>query len=313
MKCETQKLEKNFISVVVYIHDTEDYLADFLECITEFLKSNFQRYECIFVNDASTDGSIQLIRDYYHDNKKGAVSILNMSYYQGIEVSMSAGMDLAVGDFIYEFDTAVLSYPAQLLRDVYDKCLEGNDIVSACPQNQRHRYLRSFYKVYNKYSNSQNSIQTETFRILSRRAVNRVYSMSQTLLYRQAVYADCGLPACPVFYEVSGGFPVLKKKERYMQEKAAMDALMLYTNAAYRFALGFSCIMIIFSLLVCIYIAAVFIAGKPVPGYVSTIATIAFGFFGVNVFMSILIKYASLILKVVFTRKKYITESIEKL
>lgn len=37
------------------------------------------------------------------------------------------------------------------------------------------------------------------------------------------------------------------------------------------------------------------------------------GFFGVSCLMTILIKYASLILRTVFTKQKYVIESIEKL
>ncbi len=314
MKNKDQKLGKNFISAVVYVHNAQDFLKPFLKCVTQFMEESFLKYEFIFVNDASTDRSTELIKDYFKDRKRGMASVLNMSFYQGMEASMRAGMDLAIGDFIYEFDSAILSYPPGMLKDVYEKCVgDGYDIVSACPMNAKHMCSNLFYSVYNKYSDSQNTLRSEAFRILSRRAVNRVCSMSRTIPYRKAVYAGCGLPSCAIFYTMTNHFSTSGKKERTMQWNAAVDALMLYTDAAYKFALCFSMLMIIFSIFVCIYIAAVFIAGKPVPGYVSTIAAIGFGFFGIFVFLTILIKYASLILRIVFARHKYMTESVEKL
>lgn len=314
MNYDKQKLEKNFISAVVYVHDVQNVLLPFLDCVTQFMEENFLKYEFIFVDDNSADNSVELIRNYFKERGKGKAAILHMSFYQGMEAAMSAGMDMAIGDFIYEFDSVIISYPKKVLKEVYNKCIGGGyDIVSACPQNSKHRSAGLFYAVYNKYSDSLNSLQTEAFRILSRRAFNRVCSMSRTMPYRKAAYAGCGLPSFALFYEMTNKFPPAVKKERHMQWNTAVDAFMLYTDAAYKFAFGFSMLMIFFSAAVCIYIAAVFVAGKPVPGYVSTIAVIGFGFFGVFVFLTILIKYASLILKVVFAKKKYLTESAEKL
>ena len=59
------------------------------------------------------------------------VNIIHMSFFHGLESAMNAGRDLAIGDFIYEFDTAYVDYPSELIMEVYDKLLEGNDIVSA--------------------------------------------------------------------------------------------------------------------------------------------------------------------------------------
>lgn len=314
MNYKAQKLEKNFISAVVYVHDAQALLPAFLGCITGFMRDNFEKYELIFVNDASSDGSVGIIKEFFRQESRGGMAtVLNMGFYQGRELAMSAGMDLAIGDFLFEFDSVELSYPEQMLKDVYEQCLRGYDIVSACPREQGRMHSKFFYSIFNKYSGTHGRLRTEAFRILSRRAVNRVCAMGQGLPYRKAAYAGCGLPSYALFYTMEGGFQALGGMERRMQWDVAMDALMLYTDAAYKFALGFSCLMIAFSVLVCIYIAMVFFAGKPVPGYVSTVATVAFGFFGVYVFMAILIKYASLILKVVFTGQKYITESVEKI
>ena len=106
---------------------------------------------------------------------------------------MHAGIDLSIGDFVYEFETVTVSYPVKMLREVYDTCLTGYDIVSAYPGHSGHKQSKIFYFLYNNLANTSYKFRTEAFRILSRRAINRVQSMSETLPYRKAAYANCGL------------------------------------------------------------------------------------------------------------------------
>ncbi len=45
--------EKNFISAVVYVHNNEKEIANFLENLNKKLNENFEKYEIICVNDKS--------------------------------------------------------------------------------------------------------------------------------------------------------------------------------------------------------------------------------------------------------------------
>lgn len=39
------------------------------------------------------------------------LTILNMSLHQGVEQAMNAGLDAAIGDFVFEFDSLDTPYP----------------------------------------------------------------------------------------------------------------------------------------------------------------------------------------------------------
>ena len=43
--------EKNFISAIVYVHNNEPELANFILEINTVLNNNFKNYELIFVNE----------------------------------------------------------------------------------------------------------------------------------------------------------------------------------------------------------------------------------------------------------------------
>ena len=182
--------EKNFISTVIYVHNNEKEIGEFLEKINELLSQNFEKYEIICVNDKSTDNSIQEIEKIAYKVNESSISIINMSYYQGIELSMNAGVDLSIGDFVYEFDNIYIDYELDVIMKIYQEALQGYDIVSAKSNSKKSISSRIFYKVFNQNSNHMYQIHTETFRILSRRAINRVKAMNKTIPYRKAVYAN---------------------------------------------------------------------------------------------------------------------------
>lgn len=304
--------ENNFVSTVVYVRNSEKTIEKFLKMIHEYLEGAFKSYEIICVDDASSDKSAEKIRSFADANDDCTLSVVTMSYYQGLELSMDAGVDLAIGDFVYEFDSTLISYPEDMLRNVYEKCLEGYDIVAACPNESGHRMSAAFYRIYNKNSNSQYKLRTEAFRILSRRSINRVQSMSRTLPYRKAVYANCGLPTSALYYEPVTDIPVAKNEERGMQKDTAINALILYTNIAYKFSMGFSVLMLCVTLAVAVYACVTYFTIHPIAGWTTTVLFLSFCFFGMSLLLTILIKYAELNLKTVFTKQKYVLKSIDK-
>lgn len=304
--------EKNFVSAVVYARNCSSEIKPFLVMLCNFLNANFVNYEVICVDDASEDATAQIIQEFSIDGC-GAVSLLTMSYYQGMELAMAAGVDLAIGDFVYEFDSLVLSWPDKLLRQVYDQSLVGYDIVTACPQNSGHKEAAFYYHIYNKYSRSKYKLRTESFRLLSRRAINRVHSMSRTLPYRKAVYANCGLLTYALFYNSLCNIPKAADLERGKQTDIAIDALILYTDAFYKLSRGFSIFMMLVAVVTAIYTISAYVTSHPVAGWTTMMMFLAIGFFVLTITLTIAIRYLTLILKIVFTRQKYVVESIEKL
>ena len=71
--------------------------------------------------------------------------------------------------------------------------------------------------------------------------------------------------------------------------------------------------MMVATLAVAIYAVAVFALGNPIQGWTTTILFLAVSFFGLFSILTIIIKYLSLILQLVFKKQKYSFSSIEKI
>ena len=71
-----------------------------------------------------------------------------MSYYYGREIAMSAGVDMAIGDYVFEFDR-ISSIGDDIIMKAYYKCIQGTDIVSVTPKKVAGFITKLYYKIYN--------------------------------------------------------------------------------------------------------------------------------------------------------------------
>lgn len=301
----TTNKEKNFISAVVYLHNDGVRAVKFFKMLTEQLDAHFEQYELIAVDDACTDDTVSLLRDWARDLTK-PLTFLHMSLFQRLEPCMNAGLDASIGDYVYEFDTTDTPYPADMIFAAYQTALTGSDIVSVCP-NRTNGTSRLFYGVFNANSHSAYRLRTDAFRLVSRRAVNRVHASSEHLPYRKAAYAASGLKMTDLTFE---GRIIDKGAGRF---SLAADSLTLYTDAGFKFSAGITLIMMALALAELVYTLVIFATGHPVEGWTTMMFVLTLGFAGVFAVLAIIVKYLSLLVDLIFKKQKYLIESVEKI
>lgn len=306
--------EKNFVSAIIYVHNAEKRIDSFLSTVINALEDNFDHSEIICVNDSSTDGSLSEIKKVSQQAISTSVSVINMSYFHGLEVAMNAGMDLSIGDFVFEFDNTVLDFPEEEIMKVYRRSLQGYDIVSAVPDKSEKMTSKLFYRVFDKFTDLSYEMHTESFRILSRRVINRISSMNKTIPYRKAIYASQGLRTDALKYNVTEVSNCKQDKtERGYRSGLAIDSLILFTEMGYRFSMTMTAIMMLMSVFMVVYSIVIFVTQNPVAGWTTTILFLSVAFFGLFGILTIIIKYLQLLVNLVFKRKHYSFEGIEKL
>ncbi len=305
--------EKNFVSAVVYVHNAGSRIGEFLGELIGTLEGNFEHSEVICVNDCSDDGSVEEIREASRSAVHTGVSILNMSYFHGLELAMNAGRDLAIGDLVFEFDDISPGYGTDEIMGVYRRALEGYDVVSAVPDGGQRFSSRMFYKIFDRFTDLSYQMRTESFRILSRRVINRIGSMNRAVPYRKAVYANCGLRTDQVVYQAGERSRKLDRTERRYRGRLAVDALIMFTDLGYRFSIAMTLFMMLVAALMVVYSVVIYLTRSPVAGWTTTILFLSVAFFGLFGTLTVIIKYLQLLLELTFKRKQYSFESIEKL
>lgn len=305
--------EKNFVSAVIYVHNAEERLELFLKTILQTMEKNFEHSEIICVNDGSEDHSVDKIKEISKIARTTSISLIHMSGFHGVELAMDAGVDMSIGDFVFEFDNTVLDFAEAEIMEIYRQALEGYDIVSASSKVPEKLRSRLFYSVFNHFAGRSYRMNTESFRILSRRAVNRIHSMNRTVPYRKALYADCGLKTQNIKYSALDIKAKEDRRERAYKQGLAVDALVLFTNLGYRFCIFMTVLMILISAFTVVYSLVSYFVSNPVEGWTTTILFLSVSFFGLFCILTIIVKYLQLLLNIVFKRVTYRYESIEKL
>ena len=87
------------------------------------------QFELICVDDASNAEYLECVKEYKRKYEQISITILHMSHYQGMEIAMNAGRDLAIGDFVMEFDECCFNFDESMIQAVYEECLKDFDIV----------------------------------------------------------------------------------------------------------------------------------------------------------------------------------------
>lgn len=301
---------KQFVSAVVYVHDAEARLGDFLTRLAGGLDELFEHYEVVCVDDASADGSMSVVADVAAGFGETVFSVVRLGTFHGVERAVRAGVDTAIGDFVFTFERVGLPLTTQMLAEVFERSTEGYDVVAAVPERGGSLSSRLFYDVFNRFSTLPGRLQTELFTLVTRRAINRVGAVNVTTPLVKAAYASCGLGVSSVAYpvELSGegaGF-THERRER------AIDSLLFYTSVGYQVAKTLSVIMVSVTVLALLYAIVVFLTGRPVEGWTTTIVLVSFCFAGLFLLLVLVVKYLSLILGQLVRRADYVVSDIHK-
>ncbi len=313
---QNKEIEPKFISVTAYVCNDEGRIRPFLKEIMEKCRDTFDKCELILVNDHSTDGSLDEIHAYFAENPTDyLVSVINLGIGQGIESAMNIGRDMTIGDYVYEFDDLHMDYPPELIVDAYRKCVSGNDIVSVSGNYKTRLTSRCFYSLYNKFSQTRYDIGSETFRLLSRRAINRIRSMGRYIPYRKAVYMNCGLQAARLTYEVKEEARRNYRKGRSDERiNLAVDSFIYFTDLLEKISLGICVVFILIALgVICYTVWSFFMDQHLASGWVSLMGFLSLGFIGVFGILTIILRYLGVLVNLTYRRQYYLIEDIEKI
>lgn len=311
-------MEKKFVSLVVYLNNCENSIEPFMDAVVPIIQENFEHYEIICVDDACIDNSVEALHEYVKGHElKEMVSVIHMGFFQGLEAAMNAGRDASIGDFVYEFDDMIVDYEPELIFDLYEKLLTGFDIVSASSDTKMSYSSKLFYKTFNQSRRGAVGIGPETFRIVSRRAINRIKSLGSYIPYRKAVYANCGLNMTTVSYESkTDERRNHNKKHGFSTERQglALDSFIYFTNLMERVSLILSAAFLVFFIFLMVYTIVDYIVEAGIAsGWASMMLIMALGFFGVFALLTIVLKYLSVLLNLIFRKQKYLVADIEKI
>ena len=114
------------LSLVFSFRNEEENLEKLVERLSAVLsKLNGWTYECIFVNDDSTDNSEKILINL---QKTHPIKIVNLSRKFGVGPGILAGFESSKGDALVYMDSD-LQDPPEIIPKLIDKFNSGFDVV----------------------------------------------------------------------------------------------------------------------------------------------------------------------------------------
>jgi len=171
------------ISVVFSFYNEEDVLEELVtrtrKAFSCELADRIDAHEMIFVNDRSTDGSLNLLHTLAKDHSD--IKIINMSRNFGISPCVFAGFEHASGDAVIYMD-ADLQDPPELIPKMVTLWLDNRDIdvihtkrTSRAGESRIKLFItRIGYAILAKVSNIAIQPNVGDFKLLSSRAINQL-------------------------------------------------------------------------------------------------------------------------------------------
>lgn len=89
------------VSLIVPVYKVEPYIE---RCLASIVAQTYPHIECILIDDASPDHSVELAKHYLKNQGK-AYTILHQPANKGLSAARNTGIDAASGDYLYFLDS----------------------------------------------------------------------------------------------------------------------------------------------------------------------------------------------------------------
>ncbi len=194
------------LSVVFSFRNEAEVLPELLERTRAVLDPLGSSVEFLFVNDASTDQSLEILLEEAKNDSR--IRILNMSRRFGVPACLIAGMRHASGDAVITMD-ADLQDPPEIIPELIRKWEEGADVVYTVRKQRRgetwlKKNLTSVaYQILSAASEIPIPEEAGDFRLLSRRVLDLILKIDDPEPYLRGLVPWAGFKQEPFFYERS--------------------------------------------------------------------------------------------------------------
>jgi glycosyltransferase involved in cell wall biosynthesis len=129
---------KETLSILIPVYNEEGNLSLLYEKLITALKKAGRPYEAIFIDDGSSDGTMEILLDLKEKNPN--VKIVSFSRNFGQTAALSAGIDFSKGDIIIPMDGDLQTDPEDILP-LLEKIEEGYDVVSGWRKDRKDPFL----------------------------------------------------------------------------------------------------------------------------------------------------------------------------
>lgn len=273
---------QNCISIVVPCFNEEETVTVFYEeCLKILNTLNNKSYEFIFIDDGSTDTTIQKLR--FLAQKDANVHYISFSRNFGKEAALYAGLEHAKGEFIAVMDADMQDPPSLIPQMLNALIEEGFDCAATRRTTRKNEpiirsfFASRFYKIMKKLSDVTIVDGARDFRLMTQTYKNAVLSLCERNRFTKGIFPWVGFNTKYFEYENIERVAGKTKWSFWKLFKYSLDGIIGFSTKPLAISsfLGIIMILISFVFLSFIILRRV-MYGDPVQGWASIVCIIIF-------------------------------------
>lgn len=271
-------------SVVVPILNEEDTLPELCRRLHDVIVADGSAWEVVFVNDGSTDRSLQVMHEL-----RGSfpyIKVVDLSRNFGHQPALTAGLQYARGRAVMLMDGDLQDAP-EALPDFIRKWKEGYHVVYAIRAKRKESLLKrlafaGFYWIQTRISSIHTPLNAGIFSLLDRRVVDALRRMPEYNRYLAGLRAYAGFSQTGIEVERGKRFRGEPRMSIRSLVKLALDGMFAFSTLPLRLVFFTGVILSVLSLLVAAFgLYYRFVLGKELFSWAYGLTT-AFFFGGIQ-------------------------------
>jgi dolichol-phosphate mannosyltransferase len=192
------------VSIVFSFRNEEEVIPELVQRLQAVAARLPVDCEFIFVNDASTDRSLQLLAERASEDRR--IKVITLSRRFGVMEGFLAAMKHARGDAVITMDCD-LQDPPEVIPELVDKWQAGATVVYTVRTDREGEsalkilLTRLAYRAIRLVANEKMPVEAGDFKLIGRRVVDELLKLNETDPYLRGLVTWMGFKQSPVYYK----------------------------------------------------------------------------------------------------------------
>ena len=267
-------------SVVAPIYNEIDNLLPLYERVKAVMETTGEPWELLLVDDGSTDGSTEKIRDLAKQD--GHVRPIIFARNFGHQIAITAGWDYARGHAVIIID-ADLQDPPEVMLELVKKWREGYEVIYAVrAEREGETWFKKFtasmfYRIVARITDVKIPVDTGDFRLMDRKVVDVLKTMRERHRFPRGMSAWVGFRQIGVEYKRAARFAGETKYPFRKMLKLALNAITGFSYLPLQIATYFGFISAGIAIIGIPIVIALRVSGSPqLTGQATTLIAVLF-------------------------------------
>lgn len=268
------------LSVIIPVFNEASNLTVLTDRLTNALNSPPATYELLFINDGSTDDSLDIIKSLHR--KDSRVKYIDLSRNFGHQIAVSAGLDACTGKMVCIID-ADLQDPPELIPTMIDTMRQGYQVVYARRKSRSgesafKRWTASvFYRIMATLTTIDIPLDSGDFRLMDREIVEVLRQMPEKNKFLRGQIAWAGFRQTHIEYDRDARMAGQSGYSFRKMLRLALDGITSFSNVPLKLVTYFGILISLFAFFAALFVLySIYVIKDFVPGWGSLLISILF-------------------------------------